>query len=186
MQLVEEYVKKNLLQELSVIEKSTIHIDVNLTVYEKAIIYKYSDEGFRETNKSLRISDGSNFDDFGILLYSSISKLPDFKGIVYRKVYLSNNELDIYIQAFKNQTIVKEFAFISTSKFISIAILWAGLTRYIPNCLFVIYTKAGKEIELMSKFSNEKEVLLKPNSKFNVLNIFQEPDFIQITMEEQL
>ncbi len=38
----------------------------------------------------------------------------------------------------------------------------------------------------MSKFNDEKEVLLKPNTQFNVLNIVIEPDFIQITMEEQL
>ena len=36
----------------------------------------------------------------------------------------------------------------------------------------------------MCKFVDEKEVLLKPNTQCNVLNIFAEPDFIQMTMEE--
>jgi len=112
--------------------------------------------------------------------------LPSYRGIVYRKVYLTDTELDLYIQAFSNQTIIVEYPFISTSKFISVAILWAGITGFIPNCVFVIYIRTGKEIELMSKFNDEKEVLLKPNTQFNVLNIVIEPDFIQITMEEQL
>jgi hypothetical protein len=38
----------------------------------------------------------------------------------------------------------------------------------------------------MSKYPDEKEVLLKPNTEFNVLNIDKEGSFIKITMEEQL
>ena len=184
MDLVKEFVENNLADELMILSGSTAHLAVSLNVYEKTLIYKYSDDGFLPTNKLLLNSKGIDFDDFGILLYTTLSKLPDFRGIVYRKVFLTPAELYRYTHAWRSHASVKEYPFISTSKFISIALLWAGLTHHNPNCLFVIYTKTGKEIELMSKFTNEREVLLKPNTQFNVLNIFAEPDFIQITMEE--
>ena len=184
MDLVKEFVEKNLAIELKIVSTNTAHIAIGLNIYEKTLIYKYSDDGFLATNSLLLNSAGTGFDDFGLLLYATVSKLPDFRGIVYRKVFLTPAELYKYTHAWRSHTSVKEYPFISTSKFISIALLWAGLTHFNPNCLFVIYTKTGKEIELMSKFVDEKEVLLKPNTQFNVLNIYAEPDFIQITMEE--
>ncbi|MEO8854939.1 MAG: ADP-ribosyltransferase domain-containing protein [Ginsengibacter sp.] len=184
MKLIEDYVIKNLSHELKSIQNSSSHKTINLTDFEKALIYKYSNDGFRRTNKLLLASRGLDFDDFGMLLYSAISKLPDFNGIVYRKVFLTSGEIGKYSDALKTQNNIIEYPFISTSKFISVAVIWEGQTNVNPNSLFVIYTRSGKEIELMSKFTDEKEVVLKPNTQFKVLNIFVEPDFIQITMEE--
>ena len=186
MSVIEKYVNTNLVSELRIVQANSAHSAIPLTVFEKTLIYKYSDEGFRDTNKELRMSKGTNFDEFGLLLYNTISKLPNYKGIVYRKVYLTDIELELYLDAFNNQTVIKEYPFISTSKFITVGILWNGTTRFTPNCLFVIYSKTGKDIELMSKYPGEKEVVLKPNTEFNVLNLDKEDSFIKITMEEQL
>jgi NAD:arginine ADP-ribosyltransferase len=184
MDIVEQYVINNLIVELYEVQFKTLHAPVNLTIYEKTLIYKYSNDGYKDVNQILLRSKGQQFGDFGTLLYTTISKLPDYRGIVYRKVFLTPAQLQRYIDAYTKRIPVKEYPFISTSKFTSVAILWSGLASVAPNCLFVIYTKTGKEIELMSKFVEEKEVLLKPNTQFNVLNIYREPDYIQISMEE--
>ncbi len=139
------------------------------------MIYKYSDDGYKQTNKTLLNSKGNNFDDFGILLNNAIAKLSNYRGIVYRKVYLTVSEFDSYLNAFIYQTAIQEYPFVSTSKSIRVGILWQGLTYLKPNCLFVIYSKTGKEIELMSKFTDEKEVLFKPNTQFNILDISRIP-----------
>lgn len=98
--------------------------------------------------------------------------------MVYRKVYLTANELKRYQNAFKNDTQIKEYAFISTSKSRLNAMHFPG------NCLFRIHSKTGKEIEKIAKFDIEKEILFRPNINFKVLEIGKEDNYTLITMEE--
>ena len=61
MDFIEKYVKEHLATELGIIQASAFHTSINLTDYEKTIIYKYSDDGFRDINKVLRVSKGASF-----------------------------------------------------------------------------------------------------------------------------
>ena len=56
---VEEYANKYLENELKIIEGSNRKIVLpELTIFEKAIIYKYSEDGYQDLNEKLRISNG--------------------------------------------------------------------------------------------------------------------------------
>jgi|SRR6185312_340271 len=184
MNEIETYAKTNLAAEILVIESTHRKNEYpKLTTYHKAIIYKYSDDGFKDINEELRKSKGKTFSHFAKHLNNVLKQLPDFDGLVYRKVYLTKQELTKYRNALKNNKPLKEFPFISTTKSRLTAMNFAGTTTYTPNCLFRIQTKTGKEIDKIAKF-DEKEVLLLPNTTFRVLEIRKEIDYTLITMEE--
>ena len=59
MNELEEYSKTYLKSEISEIQLSNRNFELNqLSIYEKAIIYKYSKDGFRDINEVLRKSKG--------------------------------------------------------------------------------------------------------------------------------
>jgi hypothetical protein len=181
---ITKYSKQELSQEISAIEKSERNNEhPNLSSFEKAIIYKYSDDGYELLNEQLRLTKGNNKTEFGILLELSLSKLPNFDGLVYRSAKLTPQELNKYNIALQSNKAIIEPTFISTSKSRAIAMEFKG------NTLFRIYSRTGKIIEKIAKFGiynppNEKEVLFNPNCTFKVLEITKENDYPLITMEE--
>lgn len=182
---LKKYVEKHLAKELRAIQNSGRKDELALlSDYEKAIIYKYTYDGYAKLNALLRASDGVNSSDYGIFLEKSLRKLPKYGGIVYRAADLTKSQIALYLQAHKDKAPIVESAFISTTKIRSIA------KEFRSNCLFRIVSKSGKEIEKISKFGihnppNEYEVLFSPNSKFDVLNIEENDDgTILVTLEE--
>jgi hypothetical protein len=184
MDALETYAKANLSDEISIIENTNRKNEYpQLTTYEKAVIYKYSDDGYKKVNEYLRKSKGKTFNDFANHLNNALTKLPNFEGLVYRKVYLTNDEITRYKINLKNNKPLREYPFISATKSRLIAMNFEGTTEYEPNCLFRIQTKTGKEIDKIAKF-DEKEVLIKPNTTFSVLEIKKELNYTLITLEE--
>jgi ADP-ribosyltransferase exoenzyme len=162
----EKYAKKYLTKEIQEIENSNrLNVLTDLTVYEKAIIYKYSEDGYLDLNEKLRISEGKNISTFGVLLDECLSKLPDYQSVVYRGDGLTDSELERYYLAFKNDQPLKEYFFASSSKSRLKAYEWC---REKNRVLFEIFSLHGKVIEDVSKYSAEKEVLFKYNSDFEV------------------
>ncbi len=179
---VDVYAQSYLNKELQEVSKSGRNVESsNLSLAEKSIIFKYSNDGYDSVNQNLRATYGKGNTEFGKLLFRCLSKLPNFSGLVYRGVTLTKYELNGYIKAFENNQPVTELTFVSTSKSRSIA------NEY-GNTLFIIHSKTGKEIERIAKFGfhnppNEREVLFKPNRKFRVLNVAFD-DKTTIIMEE--
>lgn len=175
----EKYVTQFLLPELGEINSSKIKNEAKiLDIYEKTIIYKYTNDGYEDLNRKLRLSNGNNDTDFGKLLDKAILKLPDYIGLVYRGVYLNDVQIERYRLALKNNLTISEPTFVSTSKSVIIA-------KGFGNALFRIVSKSGKLIENISNFGihkppNEQEVIFRPNRKFKVLEI----DNNIITLEE--
>lgn len=93
------------------------------------------------------------------LIESGLSQLPSFKGTVFRGTNLTPEQLAKY----KKDEIVTESAFTSTSTV-------AG-DAFPGNTQFVINSKNGREISILSEYPNEKEVLFKSNTKFKVLTV---------------
>jgi hypothetical protein len=179
----ETYAKEYLFREIQEIENSNrLNVLPALTVYEKAIIYKYSEDGYLDLNERLRISEGKDISSFGLLLDECLSKLPDYQGIVYRGVEMTYNELDKYRLAFIEERGVTEHFFLSTSESKEKAYEWCK-GRY--RVLFRILSKRGKLIKSIAKYEVEREVLFRYNSNFAVDNfIFHENNdiyFITIT-----
>jgi hypothetical protein len=180
----EIYSKNKLTREISEIQSSKRNLESpELDLYEKALIYKYSEDGYEVVNETLRKSKGKAMTEFGKFLTKVLDKLPDFDGLVYRSANLTKGELKRYTDALSNNELLKEYSFVSTSKSRLIAMVFNG------NVLFRIYSRTGKEIEKIAKFGihgspNEKEILIKANRNFRLLEITNQPTYTLITMEE--
>jgi hypothetical protein len=184
MNAVEKYSKEKLVQEIFDIQTSNRNSELtDLDVYEKALIYKYSSDGYADVNETLRKSKGEKNTEFGKYLNKVLDKLPNFNRLVYRSAILTKKEHQRYSNALRDNQLIKEYSFVSASKSRLIAMAFNGST------LFRIYSRTGKEIEKIAKFGehgspNEKEILFKPNRNFRILEIIKESTYTLITMEE--
>lgn len=169
----EKYAKEYLFHEIQLIESSEERLNAlpELTVYEKAIIFKYSEDGYEDLNEKLRLSEGKDISDFGMLLDKCLGKLPDYQGRVYRGVDLSKYDLNRYSEAFQNNILITESFFISTSE------SQLASRMFGRNVQFQIISKTGKSIREITKFE-EKEVLFKYNISFEILDISPKRDVI--------
>ena len=185
MDKAEQYARKYLSREVQDIERSGRNAELpQLNIYERAIIYKYSEDGYEDVNEYLRTSKDKSNTLFGKVLSHCLSKLENYQGVVFRCANLTDYELNSYKDAFENNEPITEYAFVSTSKSELTAIAFGRNTK------FVIYSETGIEIEKIAKFGkhnppNEKEVLFKSGTAFNILEIIKENDYILITMEEK-
>jgi len=176
-----KYVHEYLEFELKSVSIGLVASD--LSMEERTLIYKYSEDGYESANRSLRKSSGQTHTEFGKFLETTLKKLPDYKGLVYRSANLNPAELDRYVQAYHKNAILVEHSFISTSTSYDIANFFGG------NCRFEILSKTGKEIALYAKYGlnsgqNEYEVLFRPNRKFTVLQVTKMSGHTLIIMEE--
>lgn len=181
---IRKYATQKLNREIEAIRNSTRSIELpKLNIYEKAIVFKYNEDGYETVNEILRDSGGKRNTEFGKLLIKVLDKLPDLDGLVYRSANLTTKEFQRYSRALISKNNIREYSFISTSKSRLTAMAFNG------NTLFRMYSRSGKEIEKIAKFGvsnaqNEKEVLFKPNRKFRILEIVRESNYSLITMEE--
>lgn len=183
MNATEKYSTNRLKNELAEIEGSQRNQYLTmLNIYEKALIYKYSNYGYEAINERLRLSNGEEIDEFGKLLMKALNKLPNLIQLVYRGANLTTTEIDRYVDALEKNTLLKEHSFISATKSRFIAMAFG-------NVFFRIFSKTGKDVEKVTKFglygtSNEQEVLFIPNRKFRILEVKKELGNTTITMEE--
>ncbi len=160
-----KYAKKHLSHEIQLIESSDERMNTlpELTVYEKAIIFKYSEDGYLDLNERLRKSEGEDISEFGILLDECLRKLPEYQDVVYRGVILTDTELERYRLAFNDNETLREYFFVSSSKSRSKAYEWCSKRNKV---LFEIFSFKGKSVEFSSKYPAEKEILFRYNSDF--------------------
>lgn len=184
MDKAKKYCEKHLTAELAIVsQEPRLSAHEELSLYDKAIIYKYSEDGYESLNESLRGSKGKRKGEYCELLEQALNKLPNYQGLVYRGAKLTKKEIKVYQDGLTNGNAITEHAFISTSRSQLIAGAW------IKNCLFTIYSKSGKQIENIAYFGidsaqNEKEILFRPNTEFKVLEVTKLDIFTLITMEE--
>ncbi len=72
---LEEYANEYLEKEIRIVERFN-NVYPFLTVHEKAIIYRYTDDGFQSLNEQLIISKGKNISEFVIHLNSLLDNIP--------------------------------------------------------------------------------------------------------------
>ncbi|WP_437922395.1 ADP-ribosyltransferase [Sphingobacterium sp. LRF_L2] len=179
---LQKYVSLYLSKELKEVSSSHRNNEhQELDVYEKTIIYKYTEDGYESVNNALR--KGQPVPLLGTHLINSLKKIPNYKRLCYRAAKLSETEIRKYYEANQRGTTITEPSFLSCSKSKSIAL------AFCQSPLFIILSKHGKDIEKIAKFGiysgqNEKEILFKPGSKFRVLDISGENKKITITLEE--
>ncbi len=154
-----------------------------LTKYEKASIYGYTDTEYYSLNgylRGLNVSQSKQdyFDNYRNLMNNALEAVPEkYVGVAYRGTNLRQEQLEAYKDAFKNKGEIIEHAFTSTS---------SDVTRQFGGRVkFIIHSKNGKEVAALSEHDHEKEVIFKAGTKFKVLKIRADQNGIHyITLEE--
>jgi hypothetical protein len=152
------------------LEKSPVE---NIDPVQLAHIKAYTGSYFGPTNKQLR--DGLMTEEIwshALRLNEALDKLPDYKGIVGRGVYVPN--VAEFMKGYQVGMIKEERAFTSAAKGKG----FGGKVKY------QIQSKTGKDVSTYSQHSGEKEVLFKSGTRFRVVKIEQDYDVNIIHMEE--
>lgn len=165
-----------------------LEIDIanqNLSLHEKILLYKYTEDAYEYLNVNLRDGIGNSMIlEYERHLNTVLSKLPDYAQVVYRGIYLNETQIQRYTDAFQNNQDIQEDSFISTSKSRTTATELTG-----GNTLFRIISHHGKNIEQFSyhgsnSADNEEEILFASKTQFRILAVTNEDDLTLITMEE--
>ncbi len=178
-----DFVEQNLPSTLATVKRLKLIDDV-LNIFEIALIYHYTDEGFEFVNESLIKDKGVITNVYAQFLVYTLQKLPNYQKLVFRGTLLNKSQKQRYIEAVTQSITIQEPIFLSTSKSELTANLFSK-----GDTLFTIFSKTGKQIEKFSKFGlnsgqNEKEVLFIPNTTFEVLDVTKEDSKTLIILEE--
>jgi hypothetical protein len=181
----ERYVRRYLKKELAKVTSSPIAAIRNgLDIYEKTLIYYYTESGYRSINRSLRTSRGKRGTKASSLLNEVLEKLPDWRGLAYRNTRLTEKQIKRYQACMDKGSPITEWAFVSSSRS-------PGKARYYPNSNteFQIFSRHGKVVEecsCLGKYTppNEEEILFLPGSSFQVLSVNLSGQKMLIIMEE--
>jgi len=182
MKPLKEFVRQRLPDILQKIERDDIGASVTeLNIYEKALIYYYSIDGYEQLNEDLR--DGKP-NEYEVYLNEALDKLPDYDGESFRGAALTNAEILRYKNAIESDEIIVYPAFLSSSKSLGVARAYSR-----GSTVFTIASKTGKNIEEISFYGtrspqNEKEILYRSKIKFSVISIDQTTHITLITLEE--
>ncbi|WP_051919229.1 phage head morphogenesis protein [Basilea psittacipulmonis] len=134
---------------------------MNLTHEEAFAISAYTGQFAKVLNESLRKGEFNVYTKHFVKhLNSGLDKAPIYNKVTYRTVKLTQEEINRY----KIGSIIEEKQFISTSK-LNENVGFHGNVRY------EIRGKDGREIENLSQYPHEQEVLFKTNRRFLVNDV---------------
>jgi hypothetical protein len=137
----------------------------DIPIDEMIAIRGYAAEDYALLNKALRAQDAAELERLSGYIQkatSGLEKLPPYAGTVNRGASMTEDMVARYVPG---QT-VTEAGFTSTSA--------KGGTPFKGNTNFIIKSKTGKDVSMISKFPKEKEILFPPGTQFKV-NAVQKP-----------
>jgi hypothetical protein len=181
----EKYVRRYLKDELSKVKSSPIATLRNgLDIYDKTLIYHYTESGYLPINRSLRRSHGKFGTKASSLLNGVLDKLPDWRGLAYRNTRLTDKQVKRYRSSLEKGYAITEWSFVSSSRS-------PGKARYYPNSNteFQIFSRHGKVVEecsCLGKYTppNEEEIVFQPGHSFQVLSVNLSGASVLIVVEE--
>ena len=173
---VQEAVARGLYDSKFYTESRDISKCSNEQTLNHTIIRQYTSDGgpYSAANRVLRL--GHNGEDVGqnplvpwiLQLNCAIRILPEFLGTTYRGAQMSNAELACYTEG----KIFIWSSFTSTSKSLKYCADGNVIFEMKPGSAFILHDKrAGREIDAISEFPTEEEVLLPMCCGFRVLQI---------------
>ncbi len=121
----------------------------------------YTSNDYRFLNSALRSKEPAlllQHEAYIRCVTSGLNQLPHRVGTVFRGANLPQSVVDTYIvRAAKT-----ELHFISTA--------YANSTSFPGNVQFTIFFKTGKQVDFISLFHHESEILFRPGTKFQILD----------------
>ena len=146
---------------------------------------------YRDLNKALRNNNFSGFNQYIFTLYNGLNRkiIKDFHdGYLYRSSCITINELNGIVNSFCRLVLARTFLSFSKEKKVVMCFLQPNkLNPNLKNILFVVnplkqknITVTNMDIEEISEYKDEKEVLFLPFSGFEISNINEGNEYITI------
>lgn len=148
--------------------------ELDLSEAELVAINAYTGTYYRTLNGALRSGDAisaARVEPFRSMLNAALDKMPVYEGLTKRGAYLDATAMS----GLEVGKVLKEQAFLSTSY---------GDGAFDGNVRYVIYSKNGKNIERLSSFSSEQEVLFKAGTEFEIIDVIEDDGVLTVTMKE--
>lgn len=159
--------------------KRALEVAPNIRPAEALGINSYTGSHYASMNEYLRAGRNppkSMLDALIDVTNSGLSKLPTYQGIAYRGARINTNIIEKYEEAFKSGKPFTEAAYMSTS---------TDLTqKFDGNVVFMVQSKNGVPVKMLSEFESEEEVLFKPGSQFKIKSFVKNEAKYEIVMEE--
>lgn len=173
-QNAEEYAKTETHQK-------ALKINSNIRPAETFSVERYSVDFYTDINFYLRNGGEPKeefFERYRKVMNSGLDKLESYNGTVYRGADLSPELINKYKKAAQTGEPYTENYYLSTSK--------SEKRAFERNTIYEIKSKNGKQIEELSYFSHEKEVLFKEGTQFKILKVYVDENINRnvIEMEE--
>lgn len=147
--------------------QNALKINNKMRPAETFCVNKYTGDFFVDINFYLRNGGEPKeefFERYKKVMNSALDKLESYKGNVYRGADLSSEIINKYKKAAETGEPYTENYYLSTSK--------SKDTVFDRNTFYEIKSKNGKQIEKLSFFSEEKEVLFKEGTKFKINSVY--------------
>lgn len=160
--------------------QNALKINNKMRPAETFCVNKYTGDFFVDINFYLRNGGEPKeefFERYKKVMNSALDKLESYKGYVFRGADLSSEIINKYKKAAETGEPYTENHYLSTSK--------DREKSFDRNTKYKILSKNGKQIEELSFFLEEKEVLFKEGTQFKILKVYvDEQGFNRIEMEE--
>lgn len=147
--------------------QNALKINNKMRPAETFCVNKYTGDFFVDINFYLRNGGEPKeefFERYKKVMNSALDKLESYKGYVFRGADLSSEIINKYKKAAETGEPYTENYYLSTSK--------DREGVFDRNTMYQIKSKNGKQIEELSFFSEEKEVLFKEGTKFKINSVY--------------
>ena len=94
---------------------------------------------------------------------AGLASLPNYSGPVYRGIDSTRMPPDVVAQYLKPGEVITERAYVSTS--------YVAGANFPGDLQLTVMSKTGKQIDFLSMYAGEKEVLFAPGTSFKVLSV---------------
>ena len=147
--------------------QKALQINNKIRPAETFCVDKYTGDFFVDINYYLRNGGEPKeefFEKYRKVMNSALDKLESYKGTVYRGSDLSLEVINKYKKAAETGEPYTENYYLSTSK--------SEKKAFERNTIYEIKSKSGKQIEELSYFSYEKEVLFREGTQFKINAVY--------------
>ncbi|WP_052019175.1 phage head morphogenesis protein [Pelistega indica] len=139
--------------------------EYGLSFVETEYLVAYTNTLHRDLNIALRTGTATAQQKLvASKLDKALDKMPKYQGVTYRDIRIPKKELKAFLDSYQIGSIIKERQFTSTSKI-------DALKDFKGNIRFIIRGKNGRDIEKISMFPQEREVLFQSEKRFIVKKV---------------
>ncbi|MCK9154646.1 MAG: ADP-ribosyltransferase domain-containing protein [Paludibacteraceae bacterium] len=183
IELVQENVLKR--KEKYIVGPGMVKEPAVMSNKERNAIYEYTGVDYQKINKYLR---GETTEDSvfspelkgkSSLLVHALRKLPAFKGTVYRGTELDDPSI-LTIMTMKPGDLIYMKSFTSSS------ISKDKAKGFSADVLFEIETTTGRDVSHISEYPTEEEVILSPDTRYEITEISYQDQMINVKLKELL